>query len=103
MNPVHDFFRRHAAVPADDAGPCWTKATEEALLAWFDDLAPIVRSGWNRSAGRPATHEERRANLSVYHEVLAEVTRRSNLPNASPAIVAAWFRSQLPASEGGAH
>ena len=96
MNPISDFFRRYSGVPATDAGPTWSQAEEAVLLDWFNSMASVVRCGWNRQQEREATASERRGCVWVYNEIVAEVRKRANRPNASPAILAAYFRSQLP-------
>jgi hypothetical protein len=91
-----DFFRRHDAVPAADSGPCWGRAGEQCLLAWFGRLAAVVRCGWDADRGRDATAAEREARRPLYEAVAAEVTRRAAAPGASPAILAAAIRAAPP-------
>jgi hypothetical protein len=98
MNPIADFFRRHGAVPANDTGPQWDRASEAVLLGWFGQLASIVRCGWNAEAGRNATPTERQGQASLYAEIVAEVQRRASRSDASPEIMAAAFRAVLPVS-----
>jgi hypothetical protein len=96
MSPIADFFRRHHAVPATDAGPDWSQATDKALLAWFHELAGIVRCGWCPSRQQDATQAERQGQAAVYRDVAAEVQRRAERPDASPEIMGAAFRAASP-------
>ncbi len=91
-----EFLRKYNAVPANNAGPQWSQASEEALLGWFASYAAICRCGWNQGARRDATPQERAAVLPMYNEIVAEIDTRARRPNASPGIVAAHFRSRLP-------
>ncbi len=92
MNTIQAFFRRHHAVPATDAGPDWRHADEVVLLDWFRRLAAICRCGWDRDQQREATPAERAAQEPLYAAIADEVTRRSGLADASPAIYAAALR-----------
>jgi hypothetical protein len=96
MDPIKSFFKRYHAVPADDVGPTWSKATDEALLGWWNTTGPICRTGWNREAGREATREERAGLMPAYHEVVAELHRRARQPDAPAYIMAAYFLSLQP-------
>lgn len=96
MNPVADFFRRHHAVPAGSSGPAWSQAPEAVLLDWFRQYAAVCRCGWNGDAGREATPEERRGMLPTYQEIVTEVHARAAREGASPAIVGASIRANLP-------
>jgi hypothetical protein len=93
---IADFFRRHHAVPATDAGPDWSQATNKALLAWFHELAGIVRCGWCPSRQQDATPGERQGQAAAYRLVAAEVQRRAECPDASPEIMGAAFRAASP-------
>jgi hypothetical protein len=93
---VRGFFRRHHAVPANDAGILWSQAKEDTLLEWFSRLASIVRCGWNAEARRDATPAERQGNATLYEQIVAEIRNRAARLNPSPEIVAACFRASLP-------
>lgn len=50
MNAVQSFFAKYHAVPADDLGVDWSKATDAALLGWAADDCRL----WDASpAARP--------------------------------------------------
>jgi hypothetical protein len=89
---VRSFFRRHHAVPAADAGPTWSQANETVLLDLYASVAAIVECGWNRDAKRNATAAERAGNAQQYREVVGEIRRRAAKADASPEIMAAYFR-----------
>lgn len=95
MDAMQSFLRKYSAVPANATGPQWTKATDEALLGWFQPNVGIVQSGWNKEQKREATPQERKALMSTYNEIVAELDRRRQLPDCSPEIYAAWVRSKL--------
>jgi hypothetical protein len=96
MNPIQSLFRKYDAVPATDAGPSWSQATETALLGWFRHYAGICRCGWIHDAGREATAAERAAALPIYNEIVAEIATRAKQPDASAGIMAAHFRAGWP-------
>jgi len=72
MDALKAFFRKYNAIPATDAGPAWSQATEDVLIGWFDTYYGMP----NRSA--PAQ--------KLYDDVVAEIRRRAYMPNCSDAI-----------------
>jgi hypothetical protein len=96
VNGVRQFLNKYHAVPANDAGPSWSQASEAALLGWFQTYASVVRCGWHREAQRAAVAVERGAMWPVCDQIVNEIARRARRPDASPDILAAWYRARLP-------
>lgn len=98
MNAMQSFLRKYHAVPANDTGPQWSQATDEALLGWFDANKHIARSGLRKAGDgqyEPVSPQERAAVLPIYQEIVAELDRRRQLPGCSPEIYAAWVVTRL--------
>ena len=90
------FFRRHHAVPATDRGPDWAKATDEALLGWWESTWPVVRCGWDREKRWSAPLAQRKALLPLYNQLAGEIHRRFAKPDCAPAVAAAHFLALTP-------
>jgi hypothetical protein len=61
MDAIKGFFRDHHAVPANDAGPQWDKASNESLRGWAAGRGPFAEAartefrkrGVDATAGEP--------------------------------------------------
>src|SRR5689334_7440235 len=67
MDAIRDFFQQHGAVPANDAGPQWDKASDEALLHWAEQDCET----WDRC---PNAHPRLYDRMKDIHD---ELMRRS--------------------------
>lgn len=45
MDAVRGFFTRYHAVPANDAGPEWESASDDALIGWLTGEFNLLRRG----------------------------------------------------------
>ncbi len=83
MNAIQAFFRKYHAVPANDAGPQWSQASDAALCGWADQdcqlwdttLAPDGMVLWTRMV-------EVRNELWARLEAVAAEERRAALRGA---------------------
>lgn len=64
MDGVQYFFAKYHAVPANNAGAQWDKASVDSLLGWLNGECDLIRRG---------TGDPKRA---ILREVLAEVWSR---------------------------
>lgn len=85
---MNDFLKRYGAVRGTNAGPTWSTASDEVLLAAYRDYRGIVVNGWRMD--RSATSTERVQCRPEYERIVAEIERRAKRPGASNDVLAAW-------------
>ena len=76
MDAVKSFFQKYSAVPVNDAGPMWPRASDAALLEWAQDDCNL----WDRTL--PEAHREHlRARMQeIGNELWARMHKDSDEP-----------------------
>lgn len=76
MDAIKSFFAKYHAVPANDAGPCWSQASDGALIGWAEMDCAV----WDHTLPT-ADREELRARMQeVGNEMWARMHKDSDEP-----------------------
>ena len=81
MNGMQAFFKKYHAVPANNDGPKWSQASDDALCGWAKDdckawdANPAAREGMRGRMTDMASELDRRAKLHTGDDAGSVISR----------------------------